>query len=63
MKEEFIAHIAQTLELEYFNPGDYVIEEGTLGDKMYFISSGKVEAVVNGVAKVKLGPGLFFGGK
>lgn len=50
------------LKVNHYLPGDYVIEEGTSGDHMYFIAAGTVEAIVNGVARAKLSPGLFFGG-
>ncbi|KAJ3315881.1 Potassium/sodium hyperpolarization-activated cyclic nucleotide-gated channel 3 [Boothiomyces sp. JEL0838] len=57
----FIAQVVMILKVNYYLPGDYVIEEGTTGDQMYFIASGQVEAIVNGVARAKLSPGSFFG--
>ncbi|KAJ3325256.1 hypothetical protein HDV06_005013 [Boothiomyces sp. JEL0866] len=57
----FIAQVVMILKVNYYLPGDYVIEEGTTGDQMYFIASGTVEAIVNGVARAKLSPGSFFG--
>jgi CRP-like cAMP-binding protein len=60
--QNLLTSIAMILVPEYFNDGDFIIEEGTLGDKMYLIATGKVEIVINGVAKAKLGVGLFFGG-
>lgn len=50
------------LKVHHYLPGDYIIEEGTYGDHMYFIATGSVEAIVNGVARAKLSPGSFFGG-
>jgi CRP-like cAMP-binding protein len=57
----FISQVVMILKVNHYLPGDYVIEEGTSGDHMYFIASGTVEAIVNGVSRAKLFPGLFFG--
>jgi CRP-like cAMP-binding protein len=57
----FITQVVMILKVNHYLPGDYIIEEGTSGDHMYFIASGTVEAIVNGVVRAKLSPGLFFG--
>ena len=40
--EVFINQLAKTFDHETYAPGDIVIEEGELTNKMYFITSGKV---------------------
>ena len=59
----FISEVVMILRPECFLPGDVIIETGTAGDLMFFISTGTVEAVVNGKVVASLGPGQFFGGK
>ncbi|KAI8902615.1 hypothetical protein BC833DRAFT_616549 [Globomyces pollinis-pini] len=59
--KQFITQVVMILRVNHYLPGDYVIEEGTSGDHMFFIASGTVEAIINGVARAKLSPGLFFG--
>jgi len=50
------------LEPNHFLAGDKVIEAGSTGDEMYFISSGICEVWVNGEIKATLSSGTFFGG-
>lgn len=50
------------LEPNHFLAGDKVIEAGSTGDEMYFISSGICEVWVNGEIKATLVSGTFFGG-
>ncbi|KAJ1561594.1 Potassium/sodium hyperpolarization-activated cyclic nucleotide-gated channel 4 [Nowakowskiella sp. JEL0078] len=57
----FISAIVSILEPVYFLDGDTIIEEGTCGDEMYFISSGIVEVLINGNQLAKLTTGMFFG--
>ncbi len=40
---EALAAIANRLELERFAPGDVIIRQGDLGDKLYLIDRGQVE--------------------
>lgn len=40
---EELYHIALSMEEESFKPGTVVIEEGTAGDKMYIVVSGRLE--------------------
>ncbi|KAI8917315.1 cyclic nucleotide-binding-like protein [Entophlyctis helioformis] len=58
----FISQVVMILRINHFLPGDFVIEEGTTGDQMFFISSGTLEVIVGGAPRAKLSPGLFFGG-
>ena len=57
----FISQVVVILQLEHFIPGDYIIEEETAGDKMYFIASGSVEASIREVVKARITTGQFFG--
>lgn len=51
------------LEYEVFQPGDYVIKEGTIGTKMYFIQEGIVDIIPkNGEVATSLSDGSYFGG-
>jgi CRP-like cAMP-binding protein len=61
LDQNLITQILLILELEYYTTSDFIIEEGTQGDKMYFIAHGKVEVVVGGVSKAKMSSGQFFG--
>ena len=46
-----------------FQPGDYIIKEGTRGTKMYFIQEGIVDIVTkNGEVATSLSDGSYFGG-
>ena len=46
-----------------FQPGDYIIKEGQLGNKMYFIQEGIVDIVTkNGEVATSLSDGSYFGG-
>ncbi|KAJ3100589.1 Potassium/sodium hyperpolarization-activated cyclic nucleotide-gated channel 4 [Phlyctochytrium planicorne] len=60
--DAFIASVVTVLKVNHFLQGDFVIEEDTFGDEMYFIASGIVEVITNGKSRAKLHPGLFFGG-
>jgi len=52
------------LHYEVFQPGDYIIKEGTIGTKMYFIQEGIVDIVTKeGDVATSLSDGSYFGGK
>ncbi len=52
------------LHYEVFQPGDYIIKEGTIGTKMYFIQEGIVDVVTkNGEVATSLSDGSYFGGE
>ena len=38
----FVTSMLTKLRFEVFQPGDYIIREGTIGKKMYFIQHGVV---------------------
>uniref|UniRef100_A0AAV2LPF1 Cyclic nucleotide-binding domain-containing protein n=1 Tax=Knipowitschia caucasica TaxID=637954 RepID=A0AAV2LPF1_KNICA len=49
------------LKFEVFQPGDYIIREGTIGKKMYFIQHGVVSVLTKGSKETKLSDGSYFG--
>lgn len=51
------------LKYEVFQPGDWIIKEGQLGTKMYFILEGIVDIVdTDGRVATSLSDGSYFGG-
>jgi CRP-like cAMP-binding protein len=56
-----LEHIAEAGEVERFDPGEAVVAEGSLGDALYLVLSGKVEVSKAGHALATLEPGEFFG--
>ena len=60
----FVTDVVTKLEYEVFQPGDYIIKEGTIGTKMYFIQEGIVDIVTkNGEVATSLSDGSYFGGR
>jgi CRP-like cAMP-binding protein len=60
--QQFINALVCILETSYILPGQYVLEQGSFGDEMYFIESGQLEVIVQGKVIKVLGDGVFFGG-
>ena len=59
----FVNEVVTKLEYEVFQPGDVIIQEATVGTKMYFIQEGVVEVVTSGGQVVAtLSDGSYFGG-
>lgn len=60
---QFVSAVISKLEFEVFQPGDYIIREGTMGNKMYFIQEGIVDIITkdNEIA-TSLSDGSYFGG-
>ena len=58
---EQLEHIAAAGEVERFVPGEEVVGEGSLGDALYLVLSGKVEVSKSGHPLAALDPGEFFG--
>jgi len=59
----FVTEVVTKLQYEVFQPGDYIIREGTVGNKMYFIQEGVVDIFTdNGDVETQLNDGSFFGG-
>ncbi|XP_010222149.1 PREDICTED: potassium/sodium hyperpolarization-activated cyclic nucleotide-gated channel 2 [Tinamus guttatus] len=59
----FVTAMLTKLKFEVFQPGDYIIREGTIGKKMYFIQHGVVSILTKGNKEMKLSDGSYFGGK
>lgn len=59
----FVTAMLTKLKFEVFQPGDYIIREGTIGKKMYFIQHGVVSVLTKGNKEMKLSDGSYFGGK
>uniref|UniRef100_A0A8C6WUZ8 Hyperpolarization activated cyclic nucleotide gated potassium channel 4 n=1 Tax=Neogobius melanostomus TaxID=47308 RepID=A0A8C6WUZ8_9GOBI len=50
----FVTSMLTKLRFEVFQPGDYIIREGTIGKKMYFIQHGVVSVITKSSADTKL---------
>ncbi|KAJ3069127.1 hypothetical protein HDU98_007809 [Podochytrium sp. JEL0797] len=59
--EIFYARIASALHIRYFIPGDCVTKQGESGTDMFFILSGKVDVYCDGIHRVSLYDGSYFG--
>ncbi|XP_067824820.1 potassium/sodium hyperpolarization-activated cyclic nucleotide-gated channel 2 [Heptranchias perlo] len=57
----FVTAMLTKLKFEVFQPGDYIIREGTIGKKMYFIQHGVVSVHTKGNKEMKLSDGSYFG--
>ena len=59
----FVSDVVTKLRFEVFQPGDQIIHEGTIGDKMYFIQEGVVDIIkADGQILTTLSDGSYFGG-
>lgn len=58
----FVTAMLTKLRFEVFQPVDYIIREGTIGKKMYFIQHGVVTVITKGTVGLKLSDGSYFGG-
>ncbi|XP_006012369.1 potassium/sodium hyperpolarization-activated cyclic nucleotide-gated channel 4 [Latimeria chalumnae] len=57
----FVTSMLTKLRFEVFQPSDYIIREGTIGKKMYFIQHGVVSVLTKGNKETKLSDGSYFG--
>ncbi|KAJ3324451.1 hypothetical protein HDV06_006862 [Boothiomyces sp. JEL0866] len=57
----FITQVVSQLKVNHFLHDDFIIEQGTTGDQMFFIASGVVEVIVEGKSVTTLKAGQFFG--
>ncbi|KAK2186537.1 hypothetical protein NP493_197g04002 [Ridgeia piscesae] len=58
----FVSEIVTKLQYEVFLPGEYIIREGTVGTKMYYIQEGIVDIVTtDGEVATSLSDGSYFG--
>jgi voltage-gated potassium channel len=55
-----LSEIAALLKVQRFGTGAAVVREGQPGDSMYFIAEGEMEVQAKS-ARIRLGPGQFFG--
>lgn len=59
----FVTSMLTKLRFEVFQPGDFIIREGTNGKKMYFIQHGVVSVITKNSTDTKLTDGSYFGGE
>jgi signal-transduction protein with cAMP-binding, CBS, and nucleotidyltransferase domain len=58
-----VSEVVTKLKFEVYQPGDFIIREGTIGTRMYFIQEGIVDIVTkNGEVATSLSDGSYFGG-
>lgn len=58
----FVTGMLSKLKFEVFQPNDYIIREGTVGKKMYFIQHGVASVITKFNKEMKLTDGSYFGG-
>ncbi|XP_033749800.1 potassium/sodium hyperpolarization-activated cyclic nucleotide-gated channel 3-like isoform X2 [Pecten maximus] len=59
---QFVSEVISKLIFEVYQPGDYIIREGTMGTKMYFISEGIVDIItIDNEVATSLSDGSYFG--
>lgn len=59
----FVSEVVTKLRFEVYQPGDLIIREGTIGNKMYFIQEGVVDIIKsNNEVLTTLSDGSYFGG-
>uniref|UniRef100_A0AAQ4RTQ8 Cyclic nucleotide-binding domain-containing protein n=1 Tax=Gasterosteus aculeatus aculeatus TaxID=481459 RepID=A0AAQ4RTQ8_GASAC len=57
----FVTGMLSKLKFEVFQPNDYIIREGTVGKKMYFIQHGVASVITKFNKEMKLTDGSYFG--
>nr|XP_023684461.1 potassium/sodium hyperpolarization-activated cyclic nucleotide-gated channel 1-like [Paramormyrops kingsleyae] len=57
----FVTSMLSKLKFEVFQPNDYIIREGTVGKKMYFIQHGVASVITKHNKEIKLTDGSYFG--
>ncbi|KAL8567133.1 hypothetical protein ACOMHN_033035 [Nucella lapillus] len=58
----FVSEVVSKLKFEVYQPGDYIIKEGTMGTQMYFIQEGIVDIITSdGEVATSLSDGSYFG--
>ncbi|XP_029475547.1 potassium/sodium hyperpolarization-activated cyclic nucleotide-gated channel 1-like [Rhinatrema bivittatum] len=57
----FVTAMLSKLRFEVFQPGDYIIREGAVGKKMYFIQHGVAGVIAKSSKEMKLTDGSYFG--
>ncbi|KAJ3256271.1 hypothetical protein HK103_005634 [Boothiomyces macroporosus] len=61
IEEDAIMDITKILKSEYFYDGSFVIVKDQLADKMYFVTSGKFQVIINDMVVSELSNSQFFG--
>ena len=62
--QNFVTDLVAKLQSEVFLPGNVIVKEGTLGNKMFFLQEGMVSVLTkNGKCVAKLSDGSYFGGE
>lgn len=59
----FVTSMLSKLRFEVFQPGNYIVREGTIGKKMYFIQHGVATVITRSSKEMKLSDGSYFGGQ
>ncbi|GCB77092.1 hypothetical protein scyTo_0016641 [Scyliorhinus torazame] len=59
----FVTSMLSKLRFEVFQPGNYIVREGTIGKKMYFIQHGVATVITKSSKEMKLSDGSYFGGQ
>ncbi len=60
--QNFVSDVVTKLKFEVYQPGDLIIREGTIGNKMYFIQEGIVDIIKsNDEVLTTLSDGSYFG--
>lgn len=60
---QFVSEVVSKLNFEVFQPTDWIIREGTMGTKMYFIQEGIVDIITKDQeVATSLSDGSYFGG-
>uniref|UniRef100_H3CZ73 Hyperpolarization activated cyclic nucleotide gated potassium and sodium channel 2 n=1 Tax=Tetraodon nigroviridis TaxID=99883 RepID=H3CZ73_TETNG len=59
--DPFVTAMLTKLRFEVFQPKDYIVREGTIGKKMFFIQHGVVSILTKGNISMKLMDGSYFG--
>jgi hyperpolarization activated cyclic nucleotide-gated potassium channel 2 len=60
-EKTFISQLVMSMKLEHFLKDDDIMIEGSVGEEMYFISTGNVSVYIGGQHKAVLHTGQFFG--
>uniref|UniRef100_UPI00398F5354 potassium/sodium hyperpolarization-activated cyclic nucleotide-gated channel 1-like n=1 Tax=Pristiophorus japonicus TaxID=55135 RepID=UPI00398F5354 len=57
----FVTSMLSKLQFEVFQPGNFIVREGTIGKKMYFIQHGVATVITKSSKEMKLSDGSYFG--
>ncbi|XP_072427745.1 potassium/sodium hyperpolarization-activated cyclic nucleotide-gated channel 1-like isoform X2 [Chiloscyllium punctatum] len=57
----FVTSMLSKLRFEVFQPGNYIVREGSIGKKMYFIQHGVATVITKSSKEMKLSDGSYFG--